>query len=196
MKFSSLVCGAQPCLPSLTYSSRCKKERKKKAQPQANHNKLRAFVSSGFDHWSHIFPALKTDYCSILTGWHSLCSVKWGFRGHKLVSPNTSFHQPVWRRQLPSGCSAIKVWLIKYVVVAAMKAAHHAISVMSSHEVIREGMEWSRSRGGFHYIKQLLTFPHFPPLIYCHLDPLLKLRLCQNAVCLKGNRAHCGQIRN
>lgn len=56
-------------------------------------------------------------------------------------------------------------------MVAAMKGANDAISVMSSHEVISEEMEGLSSRGGFHYIKQLLTFPHFPPLIYCHLDP-------------------------
>lgn len=183
MKFSSLVCGAQPCLPSrlliplAAKKSKTKKQKKRcmTAQPQTNRNKSGAFVSSGFDHRGHIFPALKTDYCSVLTGLHSLLSVKCGFRGHVLLSANTSLHPPVWRRQLTSGCSTVKVWLITYVVVAAIKGAHDAISVMSSHEVIGEGMEWFSSRGGFHYIKQLLIFPHFSPLIYCHLDPLLKL---------------------
>lgn len=82
-----------------------------------------------------------------------------------LLSANTSLHPPVWRRQLTSACPAVKVGLIKCVVVAAMKAASDAISVMSSHEVIREEMEWFSSRGGFHHIKQLLTFPHFAHLL-------------------------------
>ena len=75
--FPVLSVGPSPVFPLgyLFLKLHKKKRKKKKAQPQKNHNKSGTFVSPGLDHWDHMFPALKPDYCTILTGWHSLCEM-------------------------------------------------------------------------------------------------------------------------